>query len=77
MYDNSECTNRNYISDEVSTWLLTSVADNTYEVYMLDGEIDYTRAARTHKIQPIVFLVKDALISSGNGTYEKPYVIKY
>ena len=77
VYDDAECTNRNYLSDIGSTWLLTTVADNTYQAYTLSSYITYKKASLKQTIKPVVFLVKDAYITSGNGTYEKPYQIKY
>lgn len=76
-YNSPECTNRNYLSsDEINTWLLTTNSENTYEVYVLDGEIDVKRASTNNNIQPVIFLTKKSMVLNGSGTLNKPYVIK-
>lgn len=77
-YDSKECINRNYLSssENIYTWLLTSVGDNTYEVYYLDKKIDYARANVEKRVLPIIYLTKDTIIKSGTGKTSDSYIIK-
>ena len=76
-YDNEECVNRNYFAkDEITTWLLTAVADNTYQVYYLSNTLGYSNAASTRRIYPVVYISKDIIVRSGDGNVESPYLIK-
>ncbi len=78
-YDYDECSNRNYFSSSgISTWLLTTVSDNTYQVYLMDGaNIVFTNASKSSRINPVIYLDSDVVIISGNGTVDNPYLIKY
>ena len=77
-YNSPECTNRNYLSsEEVSTWLLTTNSENTYEVYVLNEEIDTKKASLSNSIQPVIFLTRKSIILKGTGSKNDPYIIKY
>lgn len=78
-YDYAECSNRNYFSiSGISTWLLTTVADNTYQAYLMNGSnITAARASKSNKINPVIYLDSDVGIISGDGSVDNPYVIKY
>lgn len=78
-YDYPECSNRNYFTNsEIATWLLTAVADNTYQVYTLSSSgIVETRASSTKKIYPVIYLDKDVVVIQGDGSVENPYIVKY
>lgn len=76
-YDAAECTNRNWISEsEVDTWLLTPVADNSYEMYILNGSIKIKKAYQTNEINPVIYINNDVINLYGDGNYESPYIIK-
>ncbi len=75
-YNKQECTNYNYISDDISSWLLTKNSENSYEVYFLNKTITPQKASTSRKVSPVVFLSKDTIILEGKGTQDEPYVIK-
>lgn len=76
-YGAPECTNRNYLSESMmNTWLLTPVKENTYEVYSLNDSISYKKASGINRVNPVIYLTKDSIISSGDGSIDNMYTIK-
>lgn len=76
-YDALDCSNRNYfVGSGIDTWLLTTVSDNTYEVYTLNNGIGYNKAYKLNRINPVVFITKDAIVSSGDGSASNEYILK-
>lgn len=76
-YDAPDCSNRNYfVGSGIDTWLLTSVSDNSYQVYLLDNGIDYNRAYKLNKINPVIYITKDAIVNGGDGSASNEYVLK-
>lgn len=75
---NLGCKNRNYMSnsDEFRTWLLNSSSKNTYEVLYLDEDINVSMASRSKKINYVIYVSDKTIILSGNGSYNKPYLVK-
>lgn len=72
------CSNYNYI-DGISSSLetVTAVADNTYQVYRIDsGMAGIIDASKGFSIYPVVYIDKNALYASGNGTEENPYTLR-
>lgn len=75
--ESQECSNYNYLSsDTITTWLLNTSSRNTYEGFYLHGEITITEASNYININPVIFITSKSIVSDGNGTLEKPYVIK-
>ncbi|MEG2311639.1 MAG: hypothetical protein RSB72_02960 [Bacilli bacterium] len=72
-----QCINSNYFSDEnISTWLLNAFSKNSYKVFYLSGNVSYTSANASKKLNPVIYLTHDAITVEGVGTQEKPYIIK-
>lgn len=73
-----ECTNYNYLADdeEISTWLLNTTTNTTYEVLYISEEITKTYANNYENINPVIYLSKKAVIVNGNGTKENLYIVK-
>ena len=72
-----ECGNRNYLSkDGFYTWLLNSTLENSYNVLYLDRTIDESKASNEIGINPIIYITNKSIVPEGNGTIEKPYIIK-
>lgn len=75
----SNCSNYNYLNYyQYSWWSLTADSSNTYKAYRVEmnGTITTTRASSNGYIRPVVYLAKDVLYASGDGTSENPYIIK-
>lgn len=76
-FTDPECQNYNYLkSSSVSTWLMTTVLENTYEAYYLRGRIRSTNASDRETINPVIYLTGKVVTLEGNGTYNDPYKIK-
>ena len=76
-YDAAECTNRNYFAGSgINTWLLTAVADNTYEVYIINGTVYTKKASLGNKVYPVIYLTGNTIISSGDGSGSNEFIIK-
>lgn len=77
-YDSSECVNYNYLAfgNNIDTWLMTTLKENSYEVFTLRGGVSKEVASNSNYINPVIYLNKSSLISSGNGTEEKPYTLR-
>lgn len=74
--DNS-CYNYNYLaSSNEETWTITGVADNTYEVYYIDGTLEADYANVTNGVRLLAHLDANVTYVSGTGTYEDPYILK-
>lgn len=74
---NKECVNRNYLSNNnINTWLLNKVSSTNYQVLYLSNTIMVTNANNEKRINPVIYITNKAIISSGDGTVEKPYVVK-
>ena len=73
------CSNYNYLNLlESSWWLSTGDSDTTYRVYRIDssGIIGLTRASTNSYLRPVIYLAKDAIYVSGDGTFDNPYQVK-
>ena len=76
--DDAQCVNYNYMIGLSGTyWTLNSYSENTYEVYAITSNgIESYRASKTNSIMPVIYLNSHTLISSGNGSKEKPYIVR-
>lgn len=71
------CSNYNYIFNNIdSTWLVNGITDDSYDVYYFSGSIDFTKAYYSKRYNIVLYLNGNELYTEGNGTYDKPYVIK-
>lgn len=76
--NNRECENYNYLMN-LSSYLRTinAVKDNTYQVYYIDyGVANTTNASNSFRVYPVIYLEKDVLYKSGNGSAESPYLVR-
>ena len=72
-----ECTNRNYLAnDSIGTWTLNSSSDDTYRVFYISNEVDESTASNEKRINPVIYLSDKVITNQGNGSLEKPYIIK-
>lgn len=73
-----ECSNRNYLSNskEIYTWFLNSSSENTYKVLYLSSTIDESYASNSKRINPVIYITKKVVITSGDGCVDNPYIIK-
>ncbi|MBP3634966.1 MAG: hypothetical protein J6J17_00705 [Bacilli bacterium] len=76
--NSKSCSNYNYFESINSVHrTITAVLDNTYQVYYIsDGIVSVTRAASSFSIYPVVYIDSSSIYNSGNGTLEKPYVVR-
>lgn len=72
------CRNYNYLYKTLeTTWLMNGLIDNTYEVYYYStGVIELSSANASKKYNLVIYLDGSELYTEGNGTLDKPYVIK-
>lgn len=73
------CSNYNYLNHyDYNWWTLTTDASNTYKVFRVssDGTVEVLRASSNGYFRPVIYLAKDALYVSGDGTETNPYTIK-
>lgn len=74
------CQNYNYLvnKDLSGWWLMTPSTDNSSSVYYINqsGYVDTTDASNSKSLRPVVHLSSKAMYKSGNGTEEKPYILK-
>ncbi|MDD6223970.1 MAG: hypothetical protein PUB18_03120 [bacterium] len=77
--DTDSCSNYNYlVTYDYSWWTLTGDSDYSYKVYKIDnyGSIQSSRAATSGYARPVIYLAKDAIYVSGDGTLDNPYTVK-
>lgn len=71
------CQNYNYLSKyKYNWWIMTANSANTYQVYRISGYAASTTASNTAYVRPVLYLSKDALYVSGDGTKDNPYIVK-
>lgn len=71
------CSNYNYLAQyNLNWWTATANNKNTHQVYRINGSIKLTQASNTAYVRPVIYLNKDAIYVSGNGTKENPYKVK-
>ncbi len=73
-----ECVNYNYFSNiNSSLRTINAVSDNTYQVYYVsDGVASTTRAYNSFRVYPVIYLDKNVLYKSGNGSFDTPYTVR-
>lgn len=70
------CINYNYLMDiETSFWTVTADKDTSYKVFKVDSNIGISlvNASSSSGVQPVIYLVSDAIYTSGDGTEDNPY----
>ena len=73
------CINYNYLSKFMySWWTMTASNQNTYSVYKISGSGSglLANAETDAYYRPVLYLSKDALYVSGDGSSENPYIVK-
>jgi hypothetical protein len=82
-YNNIDCKNNNWLYNRFKSngvWLLTPYSDNSYDLWVAlpDGIASYGPFAYTsYAIYPTVYLNPDIIITTGEGTKDSPYKLKY
>ena len=75
----ASCMNYNYLSKyRFSWWSLTASNKNTYQVYRIDanGSASISSGSNNNYVRPVLYLTKEAIYSSGDGTKKNPYILK-
>ena len=75
---NPECQNYNYLEgDGKNIRTITGVKDNTYQIFFMSyGTLSAAYASTSFTIYPVVYLEEDTIYQGGNGTLEKPYIVR-
>lgn len=76
--DNRECSNYNYLATRnFRSWFSNTLEGKSYKVLNISGgSISNTTASNERRLNFVIYLNNKILISSGNGTEEKPFDIK-
>ena len=77
-YNSPSCRNYNYLYKTIdSTWLLNGNSDNSYGVFYYSfGKIYLSDANNNLSINIVIYIDGNELYTSGDGSFEKPYIIK-
>ena len=72
------CKNYNYLSKITNWWLVTGDKDDSSQVYVVNqtGKVAVSLGSNFYGVRPVVYLNSKALYRGGNGTLEKPYLVK-
>lgn len=73
------CANYNYLAGfNYNWWTMTGDSETTHKVYKIstDGKIYTSRAVTSIYARPVIYLAKDAIYVSGNGSLDNPYIVK-
>ena len=75
---NADCQNYNYLAKRDAFWTVTGNGASTSGVYKirLQGAISTEDANSFEDIYPVIKLSSGIMYSKGNGTIEKPYIIR-
>ena len=71
------CSNYNYLYNNIDSWLLNGMSDNSYNVYYYSYGIGYDKANVRKKYNMVIYINGNELYTKGEGSYDNPYVIKY
>ncbi len=75
----ASCMNYNYLSKfRYPWWTITGTNENTHQVYKIaaTGSASLATASSSGYIRHVLYLTKDALYVSGDGTSKNPYILK-
>lgn len=73
----SSCSNYNYIASGFKNlWTMTPSDADSYSVYKISKFLRTSNASSSSNILFTINLTDKAIIEEGNGTLEKPYIIK-
>jgi len=72
------CENYNYLSNGKTWWTITADSATTYNAYEISegGRIRSTSTNTYSNMRPVIHLNSRVMYKEGNGTKEKPYVLK-
>lgn len=73
------CQNYNYLSNKKSSWwLITGLQENTSDVFYIEnnGSIKKSSASSYKALRPVIYLNSKTMYKSGEGTIDKPYILK-
>ena len=72
------CANFNYLDDVLyATWTVNASSDDTFSVYYLSGHyVDVQKAENYKSYYWIINISGNEIYQGGEGTLEKPYIIK-
>ena len=74
--DDNSCNNYNYLSQIGSTWTITADKDTSYKVWKLNNGVYLSNASNPSYVKVVTTLNGELAIESGDGSSEKPYIIK-
>ena len=72
------CINYNYLARYKRNWWTgTAYSDDSYSVFRVsNGNLVLTDADKDSYLRPVLHLVDDTILISGNGSKESPYIVK-
>lgn len=71
------CANYNYLAKyNFNWWLATANSENTHQVYKVSDNVMLENASNTAYLRPVIYLTKDAMYVSGDGSKENPYKVR-
>ena len=72
------CKNYNYLVIDSDWWLVTANSDDDSTAYMVDmnGVVEANNASNYGLVRPVIYLNSKVKFKSGNGTLEKPFIVK-
>lgn len=70
------CSNYNYLSDIGSTWTITADKDTSYKVWKMNNGVYLSNGSLNSYVKIVTTFNKDLVIESGDGSSEKPYIIR-
>lgn len=76
--EDESCDNYNYFSEyAISSWTLTGVRENTNSAYYIisSGAVP-TKTSINKNIVPTIYLSKNVIYASGDGSEANPYILK-
>lgn len=71
------CVNYNYLNKYKYTWwTATANSQNTYKVYIINNIAKTAQPSSHAYARPVLYLAKDTIYVSGDGTKANPYIVK-
>lgn len=70
------CTNYNWFTEIPRSWTVTADSESTNRVFRINGIASKTQTDSTSKMSIVLHLSGDLSYTSGDGSSQKPYIIK-
>lgn len=74
--ESKECSNYNYLINEIAAWTMTPTNDNTYTAYRISENMVSSRTNLNASYRYVYYLSSRLVFTGGTGTEDDPYKVE-